>query len=68
MAGIVAGVATVAGISLTGSNFHTLLPWLPPQFQDLNIGIVALAVNFVVLVLVSLATRHAPASAKAAAE
>jgi solute:Na+ symporter, SSS family len=67
-AGIIAGVATVAGVSLTGANFHTLLPWAPTQFQDLNIGIVALAVNFVVLVLVSLATRHAPASAKAAAE
>jgi solute:Na+ symporter, SSS family len=68
VAGIMAGVATVAGISLTGASFHTLLPWAPVQFQDLNIGIVALAVNFIVLILVSLATRHAPASAKAAAE
>jgi solute:Na+ symporter, SSS family len=67
-AGIIAGVATVAGVSLTGASFHTLLPWAPVQFQDLNIGIVALAVNFVVLILVSLATRHAPASARAAAE
>jgi SSS family solute:Na+ symporter len=67
-AGIIAGVATVAGVSLTGANFHTLLPWAPVQFQDLNIGIVALAVNFVVLILVSFATRHAPASAEAAAE
>jgi solute:Na+ symporter, SSS family len=67
-AGIIAGVATVGGISLTGANFHTLLPWAPALFQDLNIGIGALAVNFIVLILVSLATRHAPASAKAAAE
>lgn len=66
-AGIIAGVATVATVSLTGTNFHTL-PWLPPQIQDLNIGIVALAVNFIVLIVVSLATRHAAAPAGAAAE
>jgi SSS family solute:Na+ symporter len=66
-AGIIAGVATVAAVSLTGTNFHTLR-WLPPQIQDLNIGIVALAVNFIVLIVVSLATRHATAPAGAAAE
>jgi solute:Na+ symporter, SSS family len=67
VAGIIAGVATVAGISLSGANFHAL-PWLPPQVQDLNIGIVALAVNFVVLIVVSFATRHAGEPAKAPAE
>jgi len=66
-AGIIAGVATVAAVSLTGTNFHTL-SWLPPQIQDLNIGIVALAVNCVVLIVVSLATRRATAPASAAAE
>jgi len=66
-AGIIAGVATVAAVSLTGANFHTL-PWLPAQVQDLNIGIVALAVNFVVLIVVSLAMRLAAAPAHAAAE
>jgi len=66
-AGIIAGVATVAAVSLTGTNFHTL-PWLPPQIQDLNIGIVALAVNFIVLIVVSLATRRAAAPAGAPAE
>lgn len=66
-AGIIAGVATVAAVSLTGTNFHTL-SWLPPQIQDLNIGIVALAVNCVVLTVVSLATRRATAPASAAAE
>jgi solute:Na+ symporter, SSS family len=55
--GIIAGVSTVAVVSLTGANFHTLR-WLPVQVQDLNIGIVALAVNFVVLILVSLAMRR----------
>jgi len=31
-AGIIAGVATVAGISLTGASFHTLMPSAPTQF------------------------------------
>jgi SSS family solute:Na+ symporter len=65
-AGIIAGVSTVAAVSLTGANLHTL-PWLPAQVQDLNIGIVALAVNFVVLILVSLAMRLAATPAHAAA-
>ena len=66
-AGIIAGVSTVAVVSLTGANFHTL-PWLPAPVQDLNIGVVALAVNFVVLILVSMATRTAATPARAAAE
>jgi hypothetical protein len=40
----------------------------PAQIQDLNIGIVALAVNFTVLILVSLATRRVAMPARAAAE
>ena len=67
IAGIIAGVSTVAVVSLTGANFHTL-PWLPAPVQDLNIGVVALAVNFVVLILVSMATRVAVTPARAAAE
>jgi len=66
-AGIMAGVATVAVLSLTGANLHAL-SWLPSQIQDLNIGIVALAVNFVVLVAVSLSMRLAAAPAHAPAE
>ena len=66
-AGIIAGVATVAAVSLSGMNFHKLA-WLPPEIQDLNIGIVALVVNVIVLIVVSLVTRHAEAPAHAAAE
>jgi solute:Na+ symporter, SSS family len=66
-AGIIAGVATVAAVSLSGANLHGL-SWLPEQVRDLNIGIVALAVNFVVLIVVSLAMRRAAAPAHAAAE
>ncbi len=66
-AGIIAGVATVAIVSLSGVNFHKL-SWLPPEIQDLNIGIVALAVNVIVLIVVSAATRLASEPASAAAE
>jgi SSS family solute:Na+ symporter len=66
-AGIIAGVSTVAVVSLTGANFHTL-PWLPAQLQDLNIGIVALALNFIVLIVVSLAMQLVVAPARAATE
>ena len=67
-AGIIAGVATVAALSLSGAkNFHALA-WLPPQVQDLNIGIVALVVNVIVLIVVSLAMRRVAAPAGAAAE
>jgi SSS family solute:Na+ symporter len=67
MAGIIAGVATVAIVSLSGANLHAL-KWLPPEVQDLNIGIVALAVNFAVLIVVSLATRQAAVPSGVAAE
>ena len=66
-AGILAGVATVAIVSLSGLNLHKLA-WLPPPVQDLNIGIIALAVNLIVLIAVSLAMRAAAAPAQAAAE
>jgi solute:Na+ symporter, SSS family len=67
MAGIIAGVATVAAVSLSGANLHAL-KWLPAQVQDLNIGIIALAVNCIVLVVVSLATRQAAVPSGVAAE
>ncbi len=67
IAGILAGVATVAVVSLSGANLHAL-KWLPAQVQDLNIGIIALAVNFAVLIVVSLATRQATVPSGVAAE
>jgi SSS family solute:Na+ symporter len=66
-AGILAGVATVAAVSLTGANLHAL-HWLPAPVQDLNIGIIALVVNVVVLIAVSLAMRASAAPARAPAE
>lgn len=52
-AGIVAGVATVAYITLSGTGVGTLFPGLPQAVKDLNVGIVALAVNLVVTLAVS---------------
>jgi solute:Na+ symporter, SSS family len=67
MAGIVAGVATVAAVSLSGASFQAL-QWLPAEIRDLNVGIIALAVNVAVLIVVSLAMRLAASPARAPAE
>jgi SSS family solute:Na+ symporter len=55
-AGIVAGVATVAYVSFSGTSVATLLPWAPDAVKDLNVGLVALIVNVAVFALVTLAT------------
>ena len=52
-AGIVAGVATAAAVSLTHTNIATLFPGLPAAIQELNVGLIALAVNVIVLAVVS---------------
>jgi SSS family solute:Na+ symporter len=56
-AGIIAGVATVAAVSLTHSTIGTLFPSLPAEIKELNVGIIALAVNVLVLIAVSGAGR-----------
>ncbi len=62
--GIVAGVATVAAVSLTHSTIAHAVPgvcrW---RSRRLNVGLIALAVNFLVLIAVSAAMRLAPAFA-----
>jgi SSS family solute:Na+ symporter len=55
-AGIAAGVATVTYVTAAGTTIGELLPFLPQTLADTNIGIVALFINFVVLVAVSFAT------------
>jgi SSS family solute:Na+ symporter len=57
MAGIVAGVATVAGTVLTHSTTRDLLPFLPRPLLDLNIGIVALGLNLLAMAIVSALTQ-----------
>jgi solute:Na+ symporter, SSS family len=56
-AGICVGVATVAATTLTGATVGTLFPGLPEGLQDLNVGIVALALNLATLLVVSAVTR-----------
>jgi solute:Na+ symporter, SSS family len=55
-AGIVAGVLTVTYVTVKGTTIGQLFPFLPGEIADTNIGIVALVVNFAVLLIVSLAT------------
>jgi SSS family solute:Na+ symporter len=57
LAGIVAGEMTVAAVSLSGASLATLLPEWPPVVTDLNVGVVALVVNIIVMMVVTLATR-----------
>jgi len=71
-AGIVAGVATVAAVSLTHTTIATLFPGLPAAMQELNVGLIALAVNVIVLAVVGVARgcaftgqAHRPLSDKA---
>ena len=56
-AGIIAGVATVAAVSLSHATIATMMPWLPTWVQELNVGIIALAINVLVLAAVSFAGR-----------
>ncbi|MFY0545960.1 sodium:solute symporter family protein [Brevibacillus sp. H7] len=57
-AGITVGVLTVAYVTVTKATIGTLFPALPPFLKDLNVGIVAMLVNIVVMVAVSMATRN----------
>ena len=62
MAGIVAGTATVAALSLTGATVASLVPTAPQAFKDLNVGIIALFVNVVTMTIVGLVARPARTS------
>jgi SSS family solute:Na+ symporter len=64
-AGIVAGVATVAAITISETSVGRLFPFLPQAIQDINVGIIALIVNAVVLTAVSAATRSLSAAPQA---
>lgn len=57
-AGILAGEATVAYLTLSGATMGTLFPRWPAVVTDLNVGIVAMVVNTVVLAAVGAATRR----------
>ena len=55
--GIAAGVAVVAATTTMHVSLGQLMPFLPDVLKDVNIGFVALAVNIVVLAIVSAVTQ-----------
>jgi len=57
IAGIICGLAIVAYITLSHATIGTLFPSLPQAAKDLNVGIIALSVNFFVMITVSLTVR-----------
>ncbi len=57
-AGILAGVLTVAYVTLTGATVASIAPSAPQLIKDLNVGVVALMVNVVVMSLVAVVTRR----------
>ena len=61
-AGIVVGVAVVTYTTLTKTSVGQLFPFLPDRLKDLNIGFLALALNIIVLVVVSAITQHRSAA------
>lgn len=58
-AGMIAGAAVVGWLTVAGRTTGDLLPFLPPTWHHLNVGIPALALNVIVMVVVSAATRSA---------
>jgi SSS family solute:Na+ symporter len=65
MAGVVAGVGMVAGMSFSGATpgtsttVDTFISGVPDFIGQLNLAIVALVVNLIVMIVVSLVTRPA---------
>jgi solute:Na+ symporter, SSS family len=58
IAGIVVGELTVLYITISNATVGSLFPALPQIIKDLNVGIIALILNFVIMVIVSLMTRR----------
>ena len=57
IAGILAGLATVGYTTLTKATIGSLFPSLPQAAKDLNIGLIALLINVVAMIVVSLVTQ-----------
>jgi len=66
-AGIVVGIATVAATSLTHTTMASLFPALPEALRDLNIGVIALALNLLTIAVGSAMSRRVPSTRSAAA-
>ncbi|GED14986.1 hypothetical protein [Aneurinibacillus migulanus] len=59
--GILAGVTTVTYLTLTKTTIGTLFPDLPQAVKDFNNGFIALFVNLLVALLISLLTHRSVA-------
>ncbi|MFC7392861.1 sodium:solute symporter family protein [Scopulibacillus cellulosilyticus] len=57
IAGIIVGLIIIGYIDITGRTVSSLFPFLPQFVKDMNIGIIALAVNIIVMLVVSLLTK-----------
>ncbi|PEB53700.1 sodium:solute symporter [Bacillus pseudomycoides] len=58
IAGMVVGLFIVAYITLSGSTLASMFPSFPQYIKDLNVGIVALGVNSIVMLVVSMVTKN----------
>lgn len=57
-AGILLGVSTVAYLTISKSTIATMFPSLPQAVKDLNVGIIALVINVIGMIAVSLLTKN----------
>ena len=57
-AGILIGVLVAAWLTFTHASVGSLLPFLPQAIKDLNVGIIALALNVATLAVVSAVTQR----------
>jgi SSS family solute:Na+ symporter len=64
IAGIVVGLGSVAIVSMTGLNIATFFPDAPIFIKEVNTGFIALTLNIMVALLVSIATEQWPAPSK----
>ncbi|OIK15493.1 sodium:solute symporter [Bacillus sp. MUM 116] len=57
-AGIIMGEATVAYITLSKTTIGNLFPLLNQWVKDINVGFIALTINVIVMIVVSVATKN----------
>ena len=67
-AGIICGLATVAYITISQTTIAGLFPSLPQSLKDINTGVIALAINCIVMIIVSLSTQKNQSDAVEAME
>ena len=63
-AGILIGVLVAAWLTFTHASVGSLLPFLPQAIKDLNVGIIALALNVATLAVVSAVTQRRAVAAE----